>query len=213
MYVGQTVQPVWQRVNGHRADKPWGRDIKPGRDGYTILRRVESCGNPTIDAILLDLAEAEEIQRWTPSDNANRPNPQVFRARLAQLGYNPTAPHTPTGRPWPSALGKPVDPGAIPAPVFRGATRPTPRGTPTTGPRTPQRAAPQQARVSWRAVGFLILSLTWAVIAERLCAHAVNPTTPWIVIPMGALLGPAITVGLYRKATRPRRKRRSSRRR
>src|ERR1044072_7873258 len=90
MYVGQTVTPVWSRVNAHRKNQPWGPRIRPGRDGPTILRPAEASGAaspaaPAMGAVLRALAEAEEIQRWEPSDNANRPDPAVFQARLQAL--------------------------------------------------------------------------------------------------------------------------------
>lgn len=186
-YVGQTTTPVWQRINAHRKDKPWGREIRPGRDGYTILRRVESLGEPSLDAIALDLAEAEAIAEWHPSDNAHRPDPQVFRDRLALARIDPTA--------WASTPRRGVAPVARPTP---GRTRP-----------------PAARPIPWRTFGFVILSAAWVVITARLTADATNPTTPWVAIPIAALLGPVATVGLYRKATRrtPRRRYRRRRRR
>lgn len=185
MYVGQTTTPVWSRVNAHRKRQPWGGRIKPGRDGYTILRRVESLGDPTLNAIALDLAEAEEIARWHPSDNANRPDPEVFRARLERAMVNPTD-FTPRPRRW--ARTGPLNGRAVASEAWG-------RGVP------------------WRVVGFALLSAAWVVLVGRVAGAMPNPTAPWVAIPMAAVLGPAVTVGLYRYATRPRRRRRTYRRR
>lgn len=202
-YVGQTTHPVWSRVKGHRRDKPWGDDIKPGRDGYTILRRVDSTGDVMLDAILLDLAEAEEIQRLTPSDNANRPDPQVFRDRLAAAArgeYVGPAQRTPGGR-WAPSLGpKPNHLRPIPPPRRQ--------------PARTQRATPTRRRgIPWRGVGVAVLVVAWVVLAARVSGHTTNPTTPWVVIPMAAVLGPWVTVAAWAKATRGGRKRRRARRR
>lgn len=202
-YVGQTERPPYKRVREERKTFPWGHTIKPGRDGYTILRRVESTGDIMLDAILLDLAEAEEIQRLTPSDNANRPNPQVFRDRLAAAARgepvgstrNPTAPR------WVAALGPRPD-----------HLKPIP--PPRRGPARTQRVAPTRRRgIPWRRLGVGVLVVAWVVLATRITAHAANPTTPWVVIPMAAVLGPWATVTLWARAARGGRKRRRPRRR
>jgi len=184
MYVGQTVTPVWSRVNAHRKNQPWGPRIRPGRDGYTILRRVESSGDPAIDAVLLDLAEAEEIQRWEPSDNANRPDPAVFQARLQAL-----------------RAGVPVAPRFAPAVVAERS------------PVGRWRGAPRARRpVPWRGVGFAALSVLCVIVGLRLSAAWPNPADPWVVVPIAAILGPAAIVGIYRRCTRPRPRRRRTRR-
>ena len=187
MYVGQTVTPVWSRVNAHRKDKPWGLDIKPGRDGYTILRRVESTGIPALDKIALDLAEAEEIQRLTPSDNAHRPDPQVFRNRLAAAQRGGAV--GPTARPTPARWVPPSDP-------TRGAGR------------TQRRVPARRRGVPWRGIGVALLVVLWVYVAVRISAHTTNPTTPWVMIPMAAVLGPWGTVALWARAARGGRKRR-----
>lgn len=191
-YVGQSSRPVWQRVNEERRTLPWGGDIKPGRDGYTILRRVDSTGDPARDAILLDLAEAEAIAQWTPSENALRPDPAVFRARLAALdrggaglpSWGPPATPRFTGR------------GTRPPTVGRGrgTTRRNPRGVP------------------WRTVGFAVLAAAWVALAVLIFKDAPNPRTVWIVVPIAAAFGPLATVGAYRRTVHPKRRRRRRRR-
>lgn len=185
-YVGQTRRPVWQRVNEERKTMPWGPQIKPGRDGYTILRRVESSGNPAIDAILLDLAEAEEIARWVPSDNVNRPDPEVFVGRLADA-Y--------AGRPT-STVGTPRRPTV-------GTPRTAPRGS-VRSPRTTGRGVP------WAVVGWAALAVLWAVVGVAVFGDAPSPRTPWVAVPVMTVLGPALTVGMTRRAFggRPKRRRR-----
>lgn len=202
-YVGQTTQPVWSRVRGHRKDKPWGPDIKPGRDGYTILRRVDSTGDIMLDAILLDLAEAEEIQRLTPSDNANRPDPQVFRDRLSATarGKAVGSARRPTQGRWAPALGAQPD-------HLKPIPRP-PRGT----PQTPRRGPTRRRGVPWRGLGVAALVIAWVVLATRVSEHTTNPTTPWVVIPMAAVLGPWATVALWARAARGGKKRRRRARR
>jgi hypothetical protein len=193
-YVGQSKRPVWNRINEERRTFPWGADLLPGRAGYTILRRVESCGDTAADAILLDLAEAEEIQRWWPTENANRPDPQVFRQRLAALHADPAG-----GRDGGASWGSRV------APVRARPPRPAPA----------PRSAPLPREHRWRRVGFVILAIFCAVVAGRVTAHAHNPTTPWVVVPVVAVMGPTIAFHLFDRATRrrPARRRRRTRRR
>lgn len=183
-YLGQSRRPVPQRVNEERKTMPWGADILPGRDGYTILRRVESLGSPHLDAIALDLAEAEEIQRWTPSDNANRPDPAMFRQRLQAARDAPAPPWTPR--------------------------RPAPPTAPRRPSRTPRQRPTRRRPVGrWRAVGLVLLAATWALTVGRVAVAWPDPAAPWVAAPVAALLGPALTVRLYRRSLgRSRRRRR-----
>lgn len=186
-YIGQASRPVWTRVNEHRRLQGWGPDILPGRTGYTILRRVEATGSPVLDAIALDLAEAEEIQRRHPTENAYRPDPEVFRERYANV-----------------RAGRPAVPRFTPR---------TPRGTRS----RPTRAVPRGTwgrRV--RAVGVLVLAVAWAVGAVRLGVPvgeaAQAPWVPWVAGPVASALGPALTLHMWRNAGRkPRRRRRRHR--
>jgi hypothetical protein len=82
-YVGQTGGPVGRRVDSHRLRQLWGHTIRPGRGGYHVVTRVESSGDPTRDEILLDLAEAIAIRDINPTFNDLRPDPTIFRNRLA----------------------------------------------------------------------------------------------------------------------------------
>ena len=182
-YVGQSKRPVWNRINEERRTFPWGADILPGRDGYTILRRVESLGNPTLDAIALDLAEAEEIARLHPTENANRPNPTVFRARLADAVGSPLPPPTfaPVGRRRGAIVGRPT--------VAARKARPFP----------------------WRTVVAAIVGVTWGLVGLRLSLTFPNPTVPWVVVPVAAFVGPPLTFAWWRRHVlkrRPARRRR-----
>lgn len=191
-YGGQTSQPPWRRIQRHRNTQRWGSQIMPGRDGYTILRRVDSCGDPARDAILLDLAEAEEIDKWQPTENVLRPDPQLFRRRLAAydagliVGFSPTNPTRLPG------LGAPT--------ASWGSTA---VGRPRRSPR----------RIPWGSIRFAVLSVLSVIVVWRLGAPWANPRAPWVVLPMAALLGPVAIVGLARKVTQPPRRRRSRRRR
>ena len=197
-YIGQTKQPVPKRVNRQRlpldkGGQTWGHEILPGRQGYTILQRVESTGDPTLDAIALDLAEAEMIAQWHPSENTNRPNPQVFRDRLAEASR---------GAPTPS----------------RGASRGTSHKPRPTAPRRP--ATPpvgRSHRLPWDSVGRLLLATVWGVGALRVGLATGGEWVPWAAVPIAVGLGPTATRWWWRHMVRgiklPWRKRRRRRRR
>jgi hypothetical protein len=187
-YVGQSKRPVWKRVAEERKTFPWGCDILPGRDGYTILRRVPSLGNPLLDEIALDLAEAEEIQKWHPSENAHRPDPQVFRDRLALARVNPT----------------------LLVAQGRGAV---PRKGPPAVPRGRAKTPPHRRPFPWRGVLFVAVGVLCALAVGRMSPYFPNPTVAWVVIPMAAVLGPAWVFRIVHNAIHPRPRRRSRRRR
>lgn len=182
-YVGQTIRPPWVRIREERRTFTWGAELLPGRDGYSIVCRVESEGDPTIDAVLLDLAEAEAIRRLDPTENRNRPDPEIFRARLAaaRAGLLPT-----------------------PRPRPRRAGRVRPFRHPTGGGRT-------RRGVPWRTVGRALLAVAWAIVGLMMTVHSGNPTTPWVVVPIAAVLGPPLTIHFL--SGKPRRRRGRSRRR
>jgi hypothetical protein len=187
-YIGQAARPVWTRINEHRRCQEWGPDILPGRTGYTIIRRVEATGNPTLDAIALDLAEAEEIQRRHPTENTYRPDPQVFRDRYANV-----------------LAGRPATPPRTPSRVPRGSrTRPTGR--------TPRGTWGHRAR----GAGILVLAVVWAVAAVRVGIPvgeaAQAPWVPWVAAPVAFALGPALTLNKWRSAGRRTHHRRRRRR-
>jgi len=204
-YVGQTSVPVPQRVRQHRrpleqGGQRWGHEILPGREGYTILARVESFGDPFLDAIALDLVEAEMIQKWTPSENTNRPNPQVFRDRLAAAqrttgAGRPNAPRgpNPTTPRWVGGLG-PMDIHGNPTthPTTRPTANPTHR--PTRHPTT--RSNGQR----WALVIRLVLGVVLGVVAARATAHTGPPWWPWAFTAATAVLGPFGVIGAFRWA-------------
>lgn len=204
MYVGQSARPPFRRVNEERRTMPWGPDIKPGREGYTILRRVESSGDPTIDAILLDLAEAEEIRRLNPTDNRNRPDPAVFVARLAAARAG-----TIVGDPWGTD------------PFGTGRRGRAPRSAPRRAPRQPRRTTPtgrvpDRGGDPWvwlKAAAFVALSALSVIVALPVAQAWPNPTAPWVIVPVAAVLGPvgvalAVRRAFGRAPVRRRRRRR-----
>lgn len=191
-YVGQTVQPPWVRIERHRNTQRWGGEILPGRDGYTIIRRIDSYGDATLDAIALDLAEAEEIRRLDPTENGNRPDPAIFHARMAAALGNPTGGRTP---------------------------RP-PRPTTPTGRRTPHPTRTRgAARVRHRKPfpwGLLLripVGLVWAWAAVRVGVNVATQTGaawwPWVLGVVAFFLGPVLTVAALRSwGWLPRKRRR-----
>lgn len=213
-YAGQSSRPVWNRINEERRTLPWGRDILPGRTGYTIVRRVESLGHPTLDAIALDLAEAEVIQERHPTENANRPHPQIFRDRLAAALAARDAGTLPDP-------GSPM-PWAIPRPTASRTPRPT-------ASRGAARGAIPRARAVGRGVGAAVRGVGYAVAAVGLLAvgllsawvalqvsRPVGSETgaawlPWVCVPVAFVLAPA---WMYeQRVNRPRRRRVSTGRR
>jgi hypothetical protein len=204
-YAGQSSRPVWNRINEERRTLPWGRDILPGRTGYTIVRRVESLGHPTLDAIALDLAEAEVIQERHPTENANRPDPRVFRDRLAaaqtaHAAGTLTDPMTQT--PWaPPRAERPHTPRP------RGASRgQAPRA------RTVGDIVGAVARGVGRAVTAMVLitvgvGCAWVAlhVARPVGVETGTPWLPWACVPIAFVLGPT---WLYQSVVNPPRKRR-----
>lgn len=207
-YVGQSKRPVWERIREERRTFTWGADLLPGRRGYTILMRVESLGHPTLDAIALDIAEADMIAKHHPSENAYRPDPQMLRARLAaaqEAHAQGMLPDPGTYVPW--APPRPTKPHT-PRPVgFRG-------GRPTGVPR---------ARRVGNAVGSAARGVVGVVFAVTLAAVGVGaawvalqvsrpvgaelgaPWVPWVCVPVALLFAPA---WLYQRAVNPPRRRR-----
>lgn len=188
-YIGQTSQPVPSRINQHRraltdGGQTWGHTILPGRQGYTILRRVESLGHPVLDAIALDLAEAEEILRWTPTENTNRPNPQVFRDRLAARMGRPLPP-VPTARPGVARV--PQTPVAVRVPTL------------------PWR------KLGWIVLGCVWAYVAWWFATTAVANGLPWAWAPWAFVPAAAVIGPALTVRFV--THKPRRRRRTRRRR
>jgi hypothetical protein len=185
-YVGQTVQPPGVRIEWHRRNQPWGSQILPGRQGYTIIRRVDTYGSPTLDAIALDLAEAEEIERRNPTFNGNRPDPAIFHARMADALTDPTA--NPTARP---ARRSPRSAPHPTRPVGGNPTRP--RGVPRPMGR---RGFP------WGLVGRCIVGAAWAWVALRVGVNVAHntgtPWWPWVATPVAFLIGPVLSVAVLR---------------
>jgi len=184
-YVGQTIRPPYKRINEERRTFPWGAELLPGRQGYTIVARVESEGDPVVDGVLLDLAEAVAIQRYHPTENINRPDPAVFHERLAL--------------------------------ARAGLYRPTPRVSRGVGPAAPTvgsrgRAVGRRSRGRGVSVGRLVLAALWGVFAFALCVQGGTVGAAWEVVPIAALLGPTVTVRLFRpgrrRRSRPYRRRR-----
>lgn len=181
-YIGQTVQPPGLRIEHHRRTQDWGDKILPGRNGYTIIRRVENYGSPALNAIALDLAEAEEIQRRNPTYNGNRPDPAIFHARMAAALTNPTGNPTPrTPRATPRVTARV---GAHPT-RGRGVARPTPR-----------------KGIPWGLIARIPVGFAFAWVALRVGTNVSHqtgtPWWPWVLTPIAFLIGPAITVGLLR---------------
>lgn len=203
-YIGQTTEPVPVRVKRHRlplerGGQTWGHEILPGRQGYTILRRVESSGDPGIDAMLLDLAEAEEIARWVPSENTHRPDPQVFRDRLTEATARGRA--TPTAAPILGLFGTPSPPTRRP----NVGARMSPTGGVARAPRP----------VPWGGILRVALGVVWGFIVGRVAAATGVEWAPWAAVPVAAFVGPLLTIAWVRRAFRvaPRRGRRGATRR
>lgn len=201
-YIGQTTQPPGLRIEHHRRTQQWGDRILPGRRGYTIIGRVDSYGSPTLNAIALDLAEAEQIQRRNPTYNGNRPDPAIFHARMAAaLAAHKNDPTTnPTTR----------TPHRTPRPTTRVGRTPT-RGRGVGRPK-PRRGIP------WGVVGRIPVGLVFAWVALRVglnVAHNTGtPWWPWVLTPVAFLIGPVIVVGLLRSwGWLPKPRRRGTRRR
>lgn len=207
-YVGQSKRPVYRRIQEERRTFTWGPQILPGRQGYTILMRVESLGHPVLDAIALDLAEAEMIALHHPSENANRPDPEMLRRRLAAAQQT-------------HAEGLLLDPTAyVPWKPPRAARPTTPRPT---GSRGDSRGAVPRARRVGDAVGSVARGVVGVVTAMGLIAVGIgatwvaflmarpvgielgHPWVPWVVTPMVGLLAPA---WLYHRMVNPPRRRR-----
>jgi hypothetical protein len=200
MYVGQSTRPPGRRVEEHRRLMPWGHAILPGRNGYTIVRRVESSGNPTIDAILLDLAEAQEIRRLNPTDNLNRPDPGVFEARLA-AARAALAAEAPWG-PDPFGAGHPVGTSQVAPRRRRGAGPSRARGG-------RGQVAPRDPLMVLKVVGFIALAMPCGALAVWLAAALPYPEAPWVAAPIAAVLGPAWIAKAVRDSWgKPRRRRR-----